>query len=706
MRLVGDAMHRYKVALPVVGVFPWGVVNGREQLLETSSQGGPTAVASYTPSPPTREGAPLNPHHTHFVFVDNGKTGGAAWGSEIELRSSLEAAVSKARNIPIVQLVVQGGPGTLATVESTALAGKPIVVLVDSGGAATALHKYCTQGLEAVEPKFQNMKQKLESIKNLNDAYAGKQLLFFSLEGSTETGVGQTLDMSSSLLEAIVKMLNAPSAYERLPLGAIVRHPIRGSGKIIEILPDRRRVVRFDEQGDVHRYTPQSIHKLMAGRPMFAAADEAGDSSKALVTPEAHNSEKDQESGKKTDIMLVRTLELTVVWDRPELANKIMMGVKAEEPGTLPEVQHAMQRGIELQRSDVVKLFLNLPGLTFEGIDMGQLYMKPDGYKFLSQNRPLQARLRMMVYEMTDSSKASRPHVLYQKALSRFFYSITPILRQELLAVDYTRPNDVFYWLTCHGNELMARDIWPNCDNPVHAALLAATISKKMAAVIPQGQGDMELQGKHMQDWAFGALEAAPDEKQAHDVIQRSIRDDRSFTALDIAMRNGMKKFLYQRHCVSLTDRLWRGDFTGSEISLPQDYSFSVLLVQTIFPFANRHLYRDVLKRSKDNTKEAYGSTVFYDALGLAFSISSQERRKATKAASECAGSTQAATAVAKATPNVQRRNSKGIWVPAEQTEATLLLLRLASDSRPPKPMELWAVCCGFLRLPTGLTVH
>ena len=35
--------------------------------------------------------------------------------------------------------VVQGGPGTLATVESIALAGKPIVVLSDSGGAATAV---------------------------------------------------------------------------------------------------------------------------------------------------------------------------------------------------------------------------------------------------------------------------------------------------------------------------------------------------------------------------------------------------------------------------------------------------------------------------------------------------------------------------------------------------------------------------------------
>ena len=231
----------------------------------------------------------------------------------------------------------------------------------------------------------------------------------------------------------------------------------------------------------------------------------------------------------------------------------------------------------------------------------------------------------------------------------------------------------------------------------VHAALLGATICKKMAQVIPQGQADVELQGKHMQDWAYGALEAAPDEKQAHDVIQRSIRDDRSFTALDIALRTGAKKFLYQRHCVSLTDRLWRGDFTGSEISLPQDYSFAVLLVQTIFPFANRHLYRDVLKGKKD-TKDAYGSTVFYDALGLAFSISSQERRKATiiKTAlqeQESSDKTAAAAALSsiarKVTAPVERRNSKGVSVPAGLEATPPLWPWLASDAWPPRAVWL-----------------
>ena len=50
------------------------------------------------------------------------------------------------------------------------------------------------------------------------------------------------------------------SAYERLPLGAIVLHPDRGCGTIVEVLPDLRRVVRSDKGGAVHHYSPQELH--------------------------------------------------------------------------------------------------------------------------------------------------------------------------------------------------------------------------------------------------------------------------------------------------------------------------------------------------------------------------------------------------------------------------------------------------------------
>ena len=104
---------------------------------------------------------------------------------------------------------------------------------------------------------------KLNSIKRLNDSFGGKPLLFYTLEGGDGAAdASGALDMSSSLLEAIVQMLNAPSAYERLPVGTHVTHPKRGHGVIEEILPDLRRAVRFDD-GDMHRYKPESLYKLL-----------------------------------------------------------------------------------------------------------------------------------------------------------------------------------------------------------------------------------------------------------------------------------------------------------------------------------------------------------------------------------------------------------------------------------------------------------
>ena len=176
---------------------------------------------------------------------------------------------------------------------------------------------------------------KLNSIKRLNDSFGGKQLLFYTLEGGDGAAdASGALDMSSSLLEAIVQMLNAPSAYERLPVGTHVTHPKRGHGVIEEILPDLRRAVRFDD-GDMHRYKPESLYKLL------------------------DNLEKDKgltDAAKEAERQaLSKTLGLTVVWDRPELARKILASIQMEEPGAMREVCDALQRAIGLHRQEVTR---------------------------------------------------------------------------------------------------------------------------------------------------------------------------------------------------------------------------------------------------------------------------------------------------------------------------------------------------------------
>ena len=216
--------------------------------------------------------------------------------------------------------------------------------------------------------------------------------------------------------------------------------------------------------------------------------------------------------------------------------------------------------------------------MTMENMNMGKLYALPDETKFLSSNERLQNRLRLMVFE--SNSDGLCPHALYQKAVNRLFMSISPILRQELHAEDVTRPNDVFYWLILQGNEGMARDVWPFCDNPVHVALLGAAICTKMSQSIPQGQGQMKERAARLQSWALGAIEEAPDETQAHFVLERSIREDRVYTALDIALSTGAKKLLFQRHSISLIQRWWRGDFTGATVALPEGTSYLAIALQ------------------------------------------------------------------------------------------------------------------------------
>lgn len=75
--------------------------------------------------------AALNPDHTHFILVDSPDN---KWGEEISyvsyaewictyvllttdrVRAALEDYISRVWQIPLVLIVVNGGPGTIATV--------------------------------------------------------------------------------------------------------------------------------------------------------------------------------------------------------------------------------------------------------------------------------------------------------------------------------------------------------------------------------------------------------------------------------------------------------------------------------------------------------------------------------------------------------------------------------------------------------------
>jgi hypothetical protein len=94
-----------------VGIGPWGAISNRDELDPAASgpelrgerrlaDGGESTsvvgAVEYTADRRSNsaEGAALEPHHSHFILVDTGREGRAAWGNEIPLRFAIERKVA------------------------------------------------------------------------------------------------------------------------------------------------------------------------------------------------------------------------------------------------------------------------------------------------------------------------------------------------------------------------------------------------------------------------------------------------------------------------------------------------------------------------------------------------------------------------------------------------------------------------------------
>ena len=153
MKILGSTIRAIEseeeIHIPLVGIVPFGATNNFEMLvahaiddrnhLELTS-----GDVEYPHTFASREGAALNPNHSHFLLVDDGTRGAKAWGCEIPLRSALVNFYVTDRILPVVQLVVRGGPGTVQTVAKLP-ANVPVVVMAGTGGAAQMIQQACRQ---------------------------------------------------------------------------------------------------------------------------------------------------------------------------------------------------------------------------------------------------------------------------------------------------------------------------------------------------------------------------------------------------------------------------------------------------------------------------------------------------------------------------------------------------------------------------------
>ena len=54
----------------------------------------------------------MDPNHTHFILVDNAHH---TFGGEIDFRARFESEIAKFLKMPVVLVVIEGGPNTAKT---------------------------------------------------------------------------------------------------------------------------------------------------------------------------------------------------------------------------------------------------------------------------------------------------------------------------------------------------------------------------------------------------------------------------------------------------------------------------------------------------------------------------------------------------------------------------------------------------------------
>lgn len=132
-RLFGEGLSQRRRRAPCIGVAPAALVAWAEHTPRGTS-GGANQV-------------PLEPHHTHFVFVE-----GAHWGDETEVMLSFVEALSV--KAPALAVLANGGSVSKREVLGHVQANREVVVLVGSGRLADEIADVITGRAPANDPEL------------------------------------------------------------------------------------------------------------------------------------------------------------------------------------------------------------------------------------------------------------------------------------------------------------------------------------------------------------------------------------------------------------------------------------------------------------------------------------------------------------------------------------------------------------------------
>uniref|UniRef100_A0A670ZX39 Transient receptor potential cation channel subfamily M member 2 n=1 Tax=Pseudonaja textilis TaxID=8673 RepID=A0A670ZX39_PSETE len=274
MKHVGEALQdfimssTYKGDIVAIGIASWGTVHNRNSLICRTG----SFPAEYILDEETQGSLScLDSNHSHFILVDDGTHG--KYGVEIPLRSKLEKYISEqtkvkggvAIKIPIVCVVLEGGPGTLDTIYNAINNGTPCVIVEGSGRIADVIAQ--VSNLPSHKINICLIQKKLsiffkdsyelftenkivEWTKKIQDIVRNKQLLTIFREGKD----GQQ-DIDVAILQA---MLKASRCHDHFG------HENWDYQLKLAVAWNRVDIARSEIFTEDHEWKPFDLHPMMA----------------------------------------------------------------------------------------------------------------------------------------------------------------------------------------------------------------------------------------------------------------------------------------------------------------------------------------------------------------------------------------------------------------------------------------------------------
>ncbi|KAL1267375.1 hypothetical protein QQF64_032738 [Cirrhinus molitorella] len=591
MKHVGMAVRDYTLSsgltegqIVVIGVAPWGAIHNRQPLIHSEG----CFPAYYSPDEQGQGRLScLDINHTHFLLVDDGTHG--HYGVEIELRARLEKLISQRSlgnresgvTIPVVCVVLDGGPGTLNTIYNAMLNHTPCVVLEGSGRLADIIAQVAALPVSKVT---------LVLINQLMKRFFGQEYKSF-----TEVEV---IDWTKKIQD-IIRM------------------------------PHLLTVFRIDEDKnyDVDVAILQAL--LKASRSDEHAGRQSWERQLELAVAwnrvDIAESEIFTEESQWTSCDLHPAMFSALVGDKPEFVRLLL------ENGV------CVRKFLE-KEDTLCELYAHLPACFF----LRKLAKRVQGGKIRRGQEPLPGSKKISLSHVADEVRhllGSFTQPLYVPSrykMTKDDVRLTvpskgqidlPCSGEEWTPDTVWDPGrDLFLWAVVQNNTELAEIGWEQCRDCVAAALAASKILRKLAQ--ESGEDDSEEAkemrelANHYEKQAIGVFSECHswDAQRAQKLLIRVSPSWGKTTCLWLALEADAKSFIAHSGVQALLTQIWCG-----ELSIDNPH-WKVLVCMVFFPF----IYTGFLtfRRDEDIQRQAERTEQQKLAMDSVFSGSSDTKIK------------------------------------------------------------------------------